>query len=301
MIIANPMYDTAFKKLMKDSEASKFIVSTLLGKPVVSIEPRLKGAIYMEDEQDKTRALALRLYQFDYVATLQTGDSEYTEVFIEVQKALKLTNLNRSISERFKQKDKLGDREANLPVITVCILGFDLPEIATSCVRVSTNCFDAVHETDIDVKSHYIERMMNDCVVVQTRKIEQERYTTDLDKLLSVFIQDDFVDDVTTKYYQYLIDDGNIRRITDILQDCASNPKDRQTINAEIEAWEQYRELLESVEKEKLQKIKQKEVALTEKEAALAEKKAALAREEAALAREEALLAEIARLKTLNQ
>ncbi|MDR1130060.1 MAG: hypothetical protein LBK96_03660 [Prevotellaceae bacterium] len=67
MVIANPMYDTAFKKLMKDSEASKFIISTLLGKPIVSIEPRLKGRIYMEDEQDETRALALRLYQLDYV------------------------------------------------------------------------------------------------------------------------------------------------------------------------------------------------------------------------------------------
>jgi hypothetical protein len=262
---------------MKDNEASKFIISTLLGKPVVSIEMKSWGIIYSEDEQDKTRALALRVCLFDYVATIQTGNNEYTEVFIEVQKALKITQLDRCISNRFKQKNIVGNQETNLPVIAIYILGFELPEIATSCVRVNKNYFDAVHEEDMDVTCHFIERIMYDCVVVQTRKIEKERYTTNLDKLLSVFILDNFVDDERTKYYQYLIDDENIRRITDILQYCASDPKDRNMIKGEIEAWEQFQELLESSEKENLQII---------------------ARGRAEKAEKEALLAEFARLKT---
>jgi hypothetical protein len=41
MIVANPIYGTVFKRLMEDNERSKFIVSTLLGKPVVTIETML--------------------------------------------------------------------------------------------------------------------------------------------------------------------------------------------------------------------------------------------------------------------
>ncbi|MDR1155182.1 MAG: hypothetical protein LBL04_10740, partial [Bacteroidales bacterium] len=262
MIIANPIYDTVFKRLMEDNETSKFIVSTLLGKPVVSIEVKSQEVTYMEDEQEKALAVALRMYRLDFVATVQTGSDEYTKVLIEVQKALKITNLNRFrryIAEQYKRNDVIDGRETALPIIAIYILGFELPEIATSCVRVNNNYFDAVHEEDIDVKSHFIERITHDCVVVQTRKIEKERYTTDLDKLLSVFIQDDFVDDKTTKYYHYLIEDKNIRRITDILHYCASDAKERARIEAEIEAWETYQELLESSEKDYRQKLEQKE------------------------------------------
>ncbi|MDR1155351.1 MAG: hypothetical protein LBL04_11645 [Bacteroidales bacterium] len=308
MIIANPIYDTVFKRLTEDNETSKFIVSTLLGKPVVSIEVKSQEVMYMEDEQAKALAVALRMYRLDFVATVQTGDSEYTKVLIEVQKALKITNLSRFrnyIAEQYKRNDVVDGRETGLPIIAIYILGFELPEIATSCVRVNKSYFDAIHETDMDVKSHFIERIMHNCVVVQTRKIEKERYTTDLDKLLSVFIQDSFVDSKMTKYYHYPVEDKNIRRITDILHYCASDAKERARIEAEIEAWETYQELLESSEKDNLQKIEQQEAALAEKDAALAEKDVALARErtekEAAIAEKELLLAELARLKTLNQ
>lgn len=95
MIIANPIYDTVFKRLMEDTECSKFIVSTLLGKPVVSIRVKSQEVTYSEDEQQKAQAVALRLYRLDFTATILTGDNEYTNVLIEVQKALKLTNLSR--------------------------------------------------------------------------------------------------------------------------------------------------------------------------------------------------------------
>ncbi|MDR1340036.1 MAG: hypothetical protein LBK58_08305 [Prevotellaceae bacterium] len=319
MIIANPIYDTVFKRLMDDNETSKFIVSTLLGKPVVSIEVRSQEVMYMEDEQAKVMTVALRMYRLDFVATVQTGPDEYTKVLIEVQKALQITNLSRFrnyIAEQYKRKDVINGMETVLPIIAIYILGFELPEIATSCVRVNKNYFDAVHEEDIDVTSHFIERITHDCVVVQTRKIEKERYTTDLDKLLSVFIQDDFVDSKMTKYYNYPVEDKNIRRITDTLHYCASDAKERARIEAEIEAWEQFQELLESSEKDNLQTIEQQKTVIVreraEKEAALAalaEKEVAIARERAekedAIARErlekEALLAEIARLKSRNQ
>jgi hypothetical protein len=167
---------------------------------------------------------------------------------------------------------------------------------------VNKNYFDAVEDKNLDnVKSHFIERVMHNCVAVQASRIKKGRYSKPLDKLLSVFEQDYFVDGQITKDYPYPIDDEDIRRIIDILHFCASDIEERKKIEAEQEAWDTYQELLESVEIENLQKIEQeraeKEAALAEKEAALAviaEKEAIIARERA---EKETLLAEIARLR----
>jgi hypothetical protein len=160
---------------MENEQVSKFIVSTLLGIPVVSIEVKSQEVTYVEDEQSKLQAVALRLYRLDFVATIRTGENEYTKVLIEDQKALKLANLQRYrnyIAEQYKRKDIVENTKNTLPIIAIYILGFELPEISTACVRVNKNYFDAVHEIVFDVKSHFIERVMHDCVVVQTTKID---------------------------------------------------------------------------------------------------------------------------------
>ncbi|MDR0713523.1 MAG: hypothetical protein LBF89_04595 [Bacteroidales bacterium] len=311
MIIANPLYDTVFKRLMEDEQVARFVVGTLLDIPVVTIEVKSQEVTYMEDEQSKLQAVALRLYRLDFVATIRTGENEYTKVLIEVQKALKVANLRRFrkyIAEQYRRDDIIENKKDTLPIIAIYILGFELPEISTACVRVNKNYYDAVHKMFIDIKSHFIERVMHDCVVVQARRIEKDLYATHLDKLLSVFEQEYFFEEEMTKDYRHLIDDENIRRMTDILHYCASDIDERKRIEAEHEAWETYQELLESTEKDNLQKIErqmkeiaEKEAALAEKDAILAEKDAVLAEKDTALAREraekEVLLAELARLK----
>ena len=325
MIIANPLYDTVFKRLMEDGEVANFVVSTLLGVPVISIEVKSQEITYVEEEQSKVQAVALRMYRLDFVATISTGKNaktgkdEYAKVLIEVQKALKLTNLQRFrnyVSTQYKQDSIIDGKKTVLPIIAIYILGFQLPEILTACVRVNKNYFDAVEDKNLDdVKSHFIERVMHNCVVVQAGRIKKGRYSKALDKLLSVFEQDYFVDGEITKDYAYSIDDENIRRIINVLHFCASDVEERKKIEAEQEAWDTYRELLESAEIENLQTIEQeraekereraeKEQERAKKEAAfavIAEKEAIIARERAEKEREraekEALLAEIARLR----
>jgi hypothetical protein len=305
---------------MENEEVAKFIVSTLLGRPVVSIEVKSQEITYIDEEESRIQIVALRLFRLDFVATIQTGVNEYTKALIEVQKALKVANLRRFrkyIAEHYRREDVIDNKKVTLPIIGIYILGFELPEISTSCVRVNKSYYDAIHELPLDTKSHFIERIMHNCVVVQAGKIEKDRYITPLDKLLSVFEQNYFIDagSEITKYFRHPIDDENIRRIIDILHYCASDADERKKIEAEHEAWETYQELLESYEKDNMEKLeKQSKViveqgaiivetkaALAEKEADLAEKEAALAEKEASIAREraekEALLAELARLR----
>jgi hypothetical protein len=45
MIIANPIYDTTFKKLMENGRLSRFFIGTLLEQTIVSLEmnPQLRS------------------------------------------------------------------------------------------------------------------------------------------------------------------------------------------------------------------------------------------------------------------
>jgi hypothetical protein len=46
-MIANPMYDTVFKRLMENDRVVKFFIGTLLEEEVLSVDIRFKGNIFL--------------------------------------------------------------------------------------------------------------------------------------------------------------------------------------------------------------------------------------------------------------
>ncbi|MDR1022818.1 MAG: hypothetical protein LBL94_06060 [Prevotellaceae bacterium] len=60
-IIANPIYDTVFKRLMENERIAKFFLSTVLGKQVVSVEVSPQEFTYKKTvEQTKAGKKTLR-------------------------------------------------------------------------------------------------------------------------------------------------------------------------------------------------------------------------------------------------
>ena len=49
MIIANPIYDVVFKRLMENDRVAKFFISTLLGQKVESLELKPQEFTYTEE------------------------------------------------------------------------------------------------------------------------------------------------------------------------------------------------------------------------------------------------------------
>ncbi|MDR3246757.1 MAG: hypothetical protein LBT50_10035, partial [Prevotellaceae bacterium] len=88
--IANPMYDTVFKRLMENDRVVKFFIGTLLEEEVLSVDIRPQEYTYQVKEKkegEKIIALGYSIYRVDFMATIKTKEGEHKKILIEVQKA----------------------------------------------------------------------------------------------------------------------------------------------------------------------------------------------------------------------
>jgi hypothetical protein len=263
MIIANPIYDVVFKRLMENDKVAKFFIGTLLEQVVESVEVKPQEFTY-------TNELAgLAVFRLDFIATIRVEDGSYRKVLIEIQKARNLIDLMRFrnyLAEQYKKEDKVAGASVVLPITTIYILGFELPEIVSPCIRVSRNYIDLVTRTVISVKSDFVEKLSHDCYVVQVGRIT-DRYQTRLDKLLSVFEQRNFTDETAiTKTYIYQPDLEEVRTITDILHYVGTDPDERKQIEIEQEAWRSVNAMFEEKEKKYRAELEAQRQALEEKD-----------------------------------
>ena len=182
MVIANPIYDVVFKKLMENEKVAKFFIGTMLNQAIESVEVSPQEFTYV----DKNARIAL--LRLDFIATVKTEDGELKKVLIEIQKArhpLDIMRFRNYLAEQYKKEDKVNNQSRVLPITTIYILGFDLPEIETPCIKVERNYKDLINGITIDAKSPFVENLTHDSYVVQVERIK-DRYQTKLDKLLSI-------------------------------------------------------------------------------------------------------------------
>ncbi len=113
--------------------------------------------------------------------------------------------------------------------------------------------------------------MTHDSFIVQVDRIT-DRYQTSLDKLLSVFEQNNFVDDKKiTNQFSHPTDSEDVKILTDILHHSGTNPEERKRIETEQEAWRTVNAMVEDKERELMKKLDEKDKALDEKDKALDE------------------------------
>lgn len=158
-----------------------------------------------------------------------------------------------------------------LPITTIYILGFNLPEIETACIKVERNYKDLIAKKIIHIKSDFVEKLTHDSFIVQVNRIT-ERYQTSLDKLLSIFEQSNFLDGgKIIKDFKHKIDNEDLKMVTDILHLTGVDPEQKKLIEIEQEAWRSINALLENQERDYIKTIGEKNIALGEKDKALGE------------------------------
>ncbi|MCL2073744.1 MAG: hypothetical protein FWH18_07480 [Marinilabiliaceae bacterium] len=114
------------------------------------------------------------------------------------------------------------------------MLGFTIPKIKAPAIKVNRTYTDMIGKTEIKHKSRLIEALTHDGYFVQIPYIKGKPSTL-LEKLLSVFEQQFFIDDKeTTKEYDYPIDNENVKTMVEILQHAASDAKSKREMEA---AW----------------------------------------------------------------
>lgn len=109
MIIANPMHDVVFKRLMEDQRVAEFFVETLTGESIEEIELRPQEFTYYRELELAAKGdsgleafrermyglLGLAVYRVDFIATIRTAEGELKKVMIEIQKAKNSVDLMR--------------------------------------------------------------------------------------------------------------------------------------------------------------------------------------------------------------
>jgi hypothetical protein len=306
MVIANPIYDTAFKKLMENERLAKFFIGTLLEQNIVSLEMNPQEYTYKIDTDaesvhsvkqkkvsnsvplEKKRVSApevigYSIFRVDFIATILTETGEHKKILIEVQKAWEEDDLLRFrtyLAEQYRKVDTVNGVKVALPITTIYVLDFKLPEVDSACVKVEREYQDMISRQPIVAKSPFIEKLTHDSYVVQVRRITSDRYQTELDKLLSVFEQADFVGDTEMlKMYNHHSDDESVKEMTDLLHHIGSDPEERKQLEIEQEAirtWNAVFSKRDRIIEEQKKTIGEKNKALEEKDKALEEKDKAI-------------------------
>lgn len=282
MVIANPIYDTVFKKLMEDTKIAKFFIETLTGETIIELKLQPQEYTYNET------LIGVMVYRLDFIATIKTEKECYKKVFIEIQKAknpIDFMRFRNYLAEQYKKEDEIdtdyGTEKQALPILTIYLLGFKLNEITSSVIKVSRQYIDLIENTVIDKKCPFIENLTHDSFIVQLPRIEA-RIKTKLEALLSVFEQNHFVgDSEVTKEYNHKINNKTIKDMIDVLHYAGTEPKERLEIEKEREALRVYelgygpirkklQTALDKLDKQK-EKLKKKEMKLKENESKLKE------------------------------
>ncbi len=276
MVIANPIYDVVFKRMMENEKVVKFFIGTLLDQTIETVELKPQEFTYSDG------LVGIAVFRLDFIATIKTESGEYKKVLIEIQKAknqIDLMRFRNYLAEQYKKEDTINDEKVALPITTIYILGFKLPEILTSCIKVERKYRDLINKVTLETKSDFVEKLTHDSYVVQVERIT-DRYSTKLDKLLSVFEQTNFVDDYKIiKEFNHTADLEEVKIMTDILHHSGTDPKEKKKIETEQEAWRSINALFSDKEKkflkelnEKSQEIKEKNQEINEKDQEINEK-----------------------------
>jgi hypothetical protein len=186
---------------------------------------------------------------------------ELRKVLIEIQKANNEIDLMRSggvplrnyLAEQYKKEDIINYEKVILPITTIYILGFKLPEISSPCIQVERNYWDLIDKKNINDRSDFVEKLTYDSFVVQVNRItnryQRNAPRTRLDKFLSVFEQTNFVDDKKIiKEFDHEVDIDELKIANDILHHSWTNPAEKKKIEDEQDAWRTFDAMTEGLQ-----------------------------------------------------
>ena len=222
MIIANPIYDVIFKRLLENDRVAKFLIGTILDCNVVSLTPTVSE----HTKRDKDSG-TLTLFRMDFAATIKNVSGEEKRVLIEMQKAKNLADIDRF-------REYLGTEyiKSTLPIISIYILGFNLTVDSVAFGKFPV-CRDLRTGESLNSHDPFVEKLTHTAYFVQTKRIKPS-LNTRLDKLLSIFEQANFVSgSETTKDYALNVDDPELKETLDILRYAAADSETRKELDEE--------------------------------------------------------------------
>ena len=83
MLIANPIYDIVFKRLMENERVAKFFIGTFLGNTVEELHVRPQEFTYAQSHAELP--IPLRVFRLDFLAVVRMDDGSLRTFTSETQ------------------------------------------------------------------------------------------------------------------------------------------------------------------------------------------------------------------------
>lgn len=269
MIIANPIYDTTFKYLMKNIKIARGVISTIIGEKIVKLDLRAQESVYKGKEK-------LMVYHLDFVAKIQTDRGKLKDVLIELQKSkygFDIMRFRNYLGEEYKKGIEVVDDDGEtriraLPIITIYFLGFRLSKTLPGVIKVARKYVDVLGDKEIEERNNFIECLSRNSYVIQVPGLKL-RMRTDLEYVLSVFAQEKFRKGTRVlKEYDYEPKNELMRLIVRRLAKAAGDEKFMREVELEEMAEREYENAFGELER----KLMRSEETILEKEKELGEK-----------------------------
>jgi len=298
MQIANPIYDVVFKYLMEDAKIAKLLISSIIGQDVLDLEFMPQEFTTDLVPENPRRRKPKTVYQMDFAAKIGTPEGQ-KQVIVEIQKAKFATDIMRFrkyLGEQYANPNntrvvrrKGRKRKVGMPIISIYLLGHRLENTSASVIGIRRSYTDLVTGQPIEAKEDFIESLSHDSFVVQIPMLAHRR-RTELEVLLSIFDQtnvSDFQQHVLSVSEEDFLEEHKLvlRKLQAAILDYEIKKKmfledglldELEMMDREIEEMQQQfeaeRTIREKTEQEKLEALREMEIALREKETALQQK-----------------------------
>jgi hypothetical protein len=193
MKIVNPLYDQAFKYLMENNKFARKVLSIILD---VEVEE-----VFLEQQEthvaDKEKLF--NLFRMDFKAQIKEADGSRKTVLIEIQKSKYSTDIGRfrnylganymsAIRDVNAIQEPVPEPYSGYPIITIYILGYNLPDLPYMAVTVNREVINSVNKEKLDVRSFFIEHLTHQSHIIQVRRLPEKRRTR-LERFLMFFNQ----------------------------------------------------------------------------------------------------------------
>lgn len=190
MKIVNPIYDYAFKYLMQNERMAKKVLSVILEMEILSVELGQKEYVVSDDRR------GLTLYRLDFKAEVIDTDGKKQKILIELQKSKFDTDIQRFrtyLGTNYMERKSVIEEKAEkyhpaLQIVTIYILGYNLPDIPFLAVTVNRQIINSVSKEELNIDSQFINLLTHRSHIIQVRRLPQNRQSR-LEKFLTLFNQ----------------------------------------------------------------------------------------------------------------
>ena len=279
MLIANPIYDSAFKYLLEDADVAREFLASILGEDILSIE------IKPQETTTESADYGVSIFRLDFKAVIKMVAGEHRKVLIELQKAKRLLDImrfRRYLADNYREEDSLGLNDGAvgkmpLPIVTIYILGFKLATGYPAVFKMEHRATDVLTGKVISPRPRepFVELLNHESYTVQIPLLT-ETARTRLEGALMVFNQEHQTDNPQVLNFTGDLSDPLVKKMVERLARAISDPQVRREMDAEAEVDGAITRLLNEKDLEYQAALQEKDLeyqaALQEKDATLQEK-----------------------------